>query len=81
MKLNVGVLGGGSWGTTVASLTAKNNETILWARNEKAVQEINEEHTKDLQFLFCKLYENYTFDYSGLLEYITQKAIDDITYI
>jgi len=29
MKLNVGILGGGSWGTTVASLTAKNNDTIM----------------------------------------------------
>lgn len=45
MKLNVGILGGGSWGTTVASLTAKNSNTILWARNEKAVQEINHHHT------------------------------------
>ena len=45
MKLNLGVLGGGSWGSTVASLTAKNNDTILWARNEKVVKEINEEHT------------------------------------
>jgi glycerol-3-phosphate dehydrogenase (NAD(P)+) len=45
MKLNVGVLGGGSWGTTVASLTAKNSNTVLWARNADTVQEINERHT------------------------------------
>ncbi len=45
MKLNFGILGGGSWGTTVASLTAKNNNTILWARNENTVIEINEKHT------------------------------------
>lgn len=41
MKLKVGLLGGGSWGTTVASLTAKNAETIMWARNPKTVNEIN----------------------------------------
>ena len=41
MKLKVGILGGGSWGTTVASLTAKNAETILWARNSDTVDEIN----------------------------------------
>lgn len=44
MKLNVGILGGGSWGTTVASLTAKNSNATLWARNENTVREINEEH-------------------------------------
>lgn len=45
MKLKVGVLGGGSWGTTVASLTAKNSPTIIWARNQETVTEINEQHT------------------------------------
>ena len=45
MKLNVGVLGGGSWGTTVASLTSKNSATTIWARNEATVNEINDHHT------------------------------------
>lgn len=45
MKLKVGVLGGGSWGTTVASLVARNSETRIWARNPETVQEINEQHT------------------------------------
>lgn len=45
MKLKFGILGGGSWGTTVASLTAKNSPTILWARDENTVREINEKHT------------------------------------
>lgn len=45
MKLKVGLLGGGSWGTTVASLTAKNSPTIIWARDTETVQEINEHHT------------------------------------
>lgn len=45
MKLKVGLLGGGSWGTTVASLTAKNSPTIIWARNQEIVNEINEHHT------------------------------------
>lgn len=47
MKLKVGLLGGGSWGTTVASLTAKNTPTIMWARNEDTVQEINKFHTNN----------------------------------
>ena len=40
--VRVAVLGGGSWGTTVASLAAANAETLLWARDETAVQQINE---------------------------------------
>lgn len=45
MNLKVGLLGGGSWGTTVASLTARNCPTKMWARNPDAVQEINQHHT------------------------------------
>ncbi len=45
MTLNFGILGSGSWGTTIASLTAKNSNTTLWARNENTVSEINNKHT------------------------------------
>lgn len=55
MKLKVGLLGGGSWGTTVASLTAKNNETILWARNSETVNEINTLHTNERYLPNAKL--------------------------
>lgn len=44
MNLRVGLLGGGSWGTTVGSLTAKNAPTILWARRQETVDEINTLH-------------------------------------
>jgi glycerol-3-phosphate dehydrogenase (NAD(P)+) len=50
MKLDVGLLGGGSWGTTVASLTARNTNTILWARNKETVDEINL-HQKNSKYL------------------------------
>jgi glycerol-3-phosphate dehydrogenase (NAD(P)+) len=43
--MNVTVLGAGSWGTTVASLTTALNPTTLWARNPEVAGEINEEHT------------------------------------
>jgi glycerol-3-phosphate dehydrogenase (NAD(P)+) len=43
--MNVTVLGGGSWGTTVATLTTPLNPTVLWARNPEVVAEINEAHT------------------------------------
>lgn len=55
MKLKVGLLGGGSWGTTVASLTAKNTPTIIWARNQKTVDEINEKHTNQKYLPDAKL--------------------------
>jgi glycerol-3-phosphate dehydrogenase (NAD(P)+) len=41
----VAVIGGGSWGTTVASLAALNTQTTMWARDPATAREINEEHT------------------------------------
>jgi glycerol-3-phosphate dehydrogenase (NAD(P)+) len=44
--MKITVLGAGSWGSTVASISAWNqNETTLWARNTETVAEINEQHT------------------------------------
>ncbi|HUJ67824.1 MAG TPA: NAD(P)H-dependent glycerol-3-phosphate dehydrogenase [Acidimicrobiales bacterium] len=43
--MHVTVLGAGSWGTTVASLTTSLNPTIIWARNPQVAAEINEAHT------------------------------------
>ena len=44
-NLKVAVLGGGSWGTTVASLVTRNCPVTLWARNPATVEEINTHHT------------------------------------
>ncbi len=44
-KLQVGLVGGGSWGTTVASIVARNTSITMWARNEETVKEINKKHT------------------------------------
>ncbi len=46
-NLKVGLLGGGSWGTTVASLVTRNTPVTLWARNADTVAEINETHTNE----------------------------------
>ncbi len=43
-SIRVAVLGGGSWGTTVAHLCAHNAPTVLWARSEETVAQINTEH-------------------------------------
>ena len=45
LKLKVGLLGGGSWGTTVAALVARNAPITMWARDPDVVREINEQHT------------------------------------
>lgn len=47
MKLKVGLLGGGSWGTTVASLISRNADITLWARDAETVAEINQQHTNE----------------------------------
>jgi glycerol-3-phosphate dehydrogenase (NAD(P)+) len=41
----VTVLGGGSWGTTVAALAAANAPTMLWTRSPDTAAEINEQRT------------------------------------
>ncbi|MEM8766715.1 MAG: NAD(P)H-dependent glycerol-3-phosphate dehydrogenase [Pseudomonadota bacterium] len=46
-ELRVGLLGGGSWGTTVASLVTRNAPVTLWARNPATVAEINDKHTNE----------------------------------
>ena len=41
MRLKVGLLGGGSWGTTVASVVSRNAPITLWARDVETVDGIN----------------------------------------
>jgi glycerol-3-phosphate dehydrogenase (NAD(P)+) len=44
MRLKVGLLGGGSWGTTVASVVSRNAPIKLWARDVETVEGINTAH-------------------------------------
>jgi glycerol-3-phosphate dehydrogenase (NAD(P)+) len=57
MKLRVALLGGGSWGTTVAALVARNAPVTLWARDAATVDEINREHTNQKYLPDAKLPE------------------------
>jgi glycerol-3-phosphate dehydrogenase (NAD(P)+) len=45
MNIRVVVVGAGSWGTTLASLAARNTPTILWARRPEVAAEVRDEHT------------------------------------
>src|SRR6201992_1555958 len=38
------VLGGGSWGTTVASICARRGPTLQWVRSDATAADINEQH-------------------------------------
>jgi glycerol-3-phosphate dehydrogenase (NAD(P)+) len=40
----VSVIGGGSWGTTVASLAARNAPTLLWTRRAEIAEEVERDH-------------------------------------
>jgi glycerol-3-phosphate dehydrogenase (NAD(P)+) len=42
--VKIAVLGGGSWGTTVASLVAHHHDTLLWARDPEVARSVREEH-------------------------------------
>ena len=41
MQIRVAVIGAGSWGTTVAHLTAHNAPTVLWARDEAVASAVD----------------------------------------
>lgn len=45
MIKTVGVIGAGSFGTAIANILAENNDVILFARNEKVVENINVNRT------------------------------------
>jgi glycerol-3-phosphate dehydrogenase (NAD(P)+) len=53
--LRVGLLGGGSWGTTVASVVANNAPTLIWARNADTVAEINQRSSNERYLPGAKL--------------------------
>jgi len=75
MKLNVGLLGGGSWGTTVASLTAQNTPTKMWARNIETVNDINQNHRNEKYLPGAKLTESLQATHS------IKEAVEDADVI
>jgi len=44
------VLGGGSWGTTVASIAARRSDTLQWVRSAETADDVNERH-RNLRYL------------------------------
>jgi glycerol-3-phosphate dehydrogenase (NAD(P)+) len=58
MTLKIGILGGGSWGTTVASLTSRNCPTKIYVRDAESVNEINNFHTNEKYLKGAKLHDD-----------------------
>ncbi len=59
MNRSVGVIGAGSWGTTLAKILGENNpHCLVWAFEEEVVQEINEQHTNSRYVPDAKLPES-----------------------
>lgn len=57
-NIKVGLIGGGSWGTTVASLVANNTSILMWARDQATVDEINTKHSNQKYLPGASLPEN-----------------------
>ena len=60
MKENIGVLGGGSWGSTITNIVTENNfKVIQWLRDKQIVDEINQNKTNTKYLTdYIKLNEN-----------------------
>ncbi|MFM7068248.1 MAG: 2-dehydropantoate 2-reductase N-terminal domain-containing protein, partial [Actinomycetes bacterium] len=57
MNIRVAVLGGGSWGTTVAHLASHQVPTTLWSRRAEPADEINSSHTNQRYLPGYRLHE------------------------
>lgn len=58
--MRVAVLGAGSWGTTLASLAAHGNETVLWAREAEVADEVRSEQRNSRYLQGFELHEQLT---------------------
>jgi glycerol-3-phosphate dehydrogenase (NAD(P)+) len=61
--MKIAVLGGGSWGTTLADLLAENNpgkEVMIWIREKEIAAEVNEKHQNNQYLKGVELSEKLT---------------------
>jgi glycerol-3-phosphate dehydrogenase (NAD(P)+) len=73
--MNIGVIGAGSWGTTLADLLAKQGHAVtLWAHEQDLVARMRQNHKNDLYLPDFTLDDNLTFT-SELSEVAAGKEI------
>lgn len=61
IKNHVGVIGGGSWGTTISNIIGENNYKVIhWLRDQNVVDIINSEHENSKYLPDFKLSKNIT---------------------
>ena len=59
-RSKIAVLGGGSWGTTTASVISRQCDAVLWARDAQIVDEINQDHTNTRYLADARLHPKLT---------------------
>ncbi len=69
MTISVGVLGGGSWGTTVAHLAAHNAPTLLWCRDPDVATAVTDSNCNDRYLADYQLHPdlNASTDLAGVV--------------
>ncbi len=72
--MRVSVLGAGSFGTTIASLAAGHNDTLLWARSTEVSEEISRDHRNSRYFPDVALPEQLRCT-SDLAEAVTRAEV------
>jgi glycerol-3-phosphate dehydrogenase (NAD(P)+) len=72
MSIAVGVIGGGSWGTTVAHIAAHNAPTLLWCRDDVVAQSITTDNCNDKYLAGYKLHPE--LNASSDLEHVVARS-------
>lgn len=76
--MKIGVLGAGSWGTTVAHLLARRYDVTLWARDRPIADEINQ-HQLNSKYLGPSALSPRIFATDDL-ESAVNKSLDSCCY-
>jgi len=60
MSMRISVLGGGSWGSVIASMLAEKGDVLLWCREKEVADSVNRKHENELFLPGVHLHEKLT---------------------